>query len=275
MFNNLTGRPLYNGGSSYAPNRGSVGAAGAKGYMKRELRKDAIQQHGGSGPFGGVSQFGSDGESDTRSGIAARGLAGRAQQYMQSNGTGSVMGQPTFGGGGGPRRPGQQQGQQRPPHVTISKDGILQLPFDYQNASQAVELQRNLNKDLMDLQMDQQGVERDYLEGTRQNEQEYASNSRQALAGRAASGAAFSSAYGNDVSNLATGFNNQRASLDTNYNMFNQNADLQRNAASQYMNDMLQQLAVDRAEQLNSQAGSLGYGRIPKNGPRRKKAGKR
>lgn len=57
-----TGKTVY-GNGSYAPNRGTNNPAG---YIKREVNK--------TGPLGGVSNFGSTGRSETRSGLARKAL---------------------------------------------------------------------------------------------------------------------------------------------------------------------------------------------------------
>lgn len=81
----ITPRPVYRQ-SSFAPTRGQNDP---RGYIMREIAKRSrgakIQKmsktlakpapsFGKTGPFGGVSKFGSTGRSETRSGLAKRAL---------------------------------------------------------------------------------------------------------------------------------------------------------------------------------------------------------
>ncbi len=63
-----TGNRVYNG-VSQSPNRGQVSAKGAQGYIQREIRKKQV-----AGP---VRQVGGDGQSDSRSAVAAQALRRR------------------------------------------------------------------------------------------------------------------------------------------------------------------------------------------------------
>lgn len=68
----MTGKTVF-GNGSYAPTRGTNNPAG---YIKRDINK--------SGPFGGVSRFGSTGRSETRSGLAKAALARQETNDPQS-----------------------------------------------------------------------------------------------------------------------------------------------------------------------------------------------
>lgn len=70
MFNpaGLVGKTVYRGGS-YAPTRGQNNP---QGYIQREQKK--LPNERKQGPFGGVSNFGSTGLSETRAGLAKQAL---------------------------------------------------------------------------------------------------------------------------------------------------------------------------------------------------------
>ena len=90
-FNKLAaGRKVY-GQGSYAPTRGQVSAAGAQGYLQREINKPKKL-------YPGVSTFGNDGQSDTRSGIVAQALA-RRQSTNPVKAPSSGIGAPNQPGG--------------------------------------------------------------------------------------------------------------------------------------------------------------------------------
>lgn len=81
----ITPRPIYRN-SSFAPTRGTNNP---QGYIMRELAKRAKigmltrpnqtgakpATPGKTGPYGGVSKFGSTGRSETRSGLAKRAMS--------------------------------------------------------------------------------------------------------------------------------------------------------------------------------------------------------
>ena len=69
-----TGKRVYNGAGT-SPNKGQVSAKGAQGYIQRELRnKNDLNQKRQSG-MAAANPKGSDGQSDSRSAVAAKSLA--------------------------------------------------------------------------------------------------------------------------------------------------------------------------------------------------------
>lgn len=75
----LTGKTVF-GNGSHAPTRGTNNPAG---YIKREINNGADVNK--SGPFGGVSTFGSTGKSETRSGLARKALERQGSKEPKPN----------------------------------------------------------------------------------------------------------------------------------------------------------------------------------------------
>jgi hypothetical protein len=264
------------GGGSFAPNRGAVSAQGAQGYLRREIKKQ------NTGPFGGVSAVGRDGQSNTRSGVAQNILKRRADptpQRAMGGGSGIIAGdnkpkppiKPTTGGGGkdpigntGPMNPnGNPTGPSTPvpppvPTVVVSPTGQLNLPYDQQFSSEVLAALDQYNNELMDLQLDQQQEGLDYTIQRRDADSAYTGTKRSTLASNAARGTAFSSQYGTAVANNAQQYQNKIGDLDTKHSMFGQNNELRRAGILTAFQRMLSQSAMDYGNDLSEDAGNLG-----------------
>lgn len=258
-----TGKRVY-GGTSQAPNRGQVSAAGAQGYIKRELRN--------KNRAGVVRRMGSDGQSDNRSSIAAQALQRQRNQGRPIVGHPNNQGGPkppggggTFGGSGNPLNPlgggGGQQGGTVVPSVQVNANGILELPYNQDFAVEQLAAINDANNQLLGIKMegDQQALE--YGAGKRNAQLAYDNLQKQTLAKNAAGGTAFSSMYGQAVAGNATGFANQMGDLEQANTNFLNNQSLQQATIQSSLNQQLAALAQQYANDLNDQAGTLGYGR--------------
>jgi hypothetical protein len=144
--------------------------------------------------------------------------------------------------------------------VQITKDGILQLPYDQQFGTEQLAAITGANDELLGLKVegDQQAME--YGKTKRQTGLAYDSLRKQTLNENAAGGTAFSSKYGTAVASNATGYANELGDLETANTNFLQNQNLQRTTIQTALNQQLAALAQQQADNLNSQAGKLGYG---------------
>jgi hypothetical protein len=283
-----TGDRVY-GGFSRSPNLGQVSAAGAQGYIKRELRNKARA--------GVQRRIGGDGKSDNRSAVAASALQriggrnphnpwgpnqGRSHNPPgpgkgKGKGKGKDKGKkPPWGPDDGrpivnPPGPGNGNGNGQPPgtgpngpagvpQIQVSADGILQLPYNQDFSVEQLAAINDANDQLLSLKMqgDEQALE--YGQGKRQAELAYNALKSQTLNSNAAEGTAFSSRYGTAVANNATGFANEIAGLEQGNANFLQNRGLQVAGIQNSLNQQLAALAQQYAHDLNDQAGSLGYG---------------
>lgn len=262
------GRPVYPGGS-FAPNRGQVSAQGAQGYLQRELKK---------GPYGGVSQVGSDGRSDTRSGVAAsalqrrrpggkpQGPGGRPQGSNPPASTVSgVMPHPSTqqplpsNNNGGSQQPQVPQAPQ-PPQVVITPTGQLELPTTGQFSQDVLAALDQYNSDLIGLNMDEQSEGMEYTKNRRDTDIKYDDTKRSTLSNNASRGTAFSSGYGVAVSRNARDYQNMINDQDTKHNLFNQMSSLKRSSILTAFQRMLAQSAMNNANDLSGDAGNLGLG---------------
>ncbi len=283
------GRKVYDNGS-YAPTRGPVSAQGAQGYLKRELKN---RNQGNQGTYGGVSKVGSDGQSDTRSGVAAQALqrstktaagpwkpgTGGAQKSggvgaspfnpgpknPKPPGTGGVRPPTggTTGGGtgssGGGTTPPDPAAPVVPPSVTINAAGQLELPYNEAWTQGLIENMGEFNQQLADMQLEGQQQQLEYSDAKRNSELQYGQIQKQTLNNNAAGGTAFSSMYGQGVVNNANAYNNQVNSLDQANASFQNNMALQRSTIESSFNDQLRKQALEYAKEVALDAGNLGY----------------
>jgi hypothetical protein len=214
------------------------------GYIERELEKRRQQYQGGS-----------DGESDTRSGIAANAL--------QSNPTTNPASQTAAAPSPVPQAldPAAAQAQFYS-LIGASPDGSLQypqlnLPFDLDIANQrAGEVANYQQQNQQAIQALQQAAQQRLL-GTRAIDEAQPGLERGNLNQFAGRGMAFSSGYGTSVSDLARELFNKRAGVESDYQQNQQNIVNQglnnRNAFVQ----MLNQLASTQAERAAAKAAEL------------------
>ncbi len=200
----LTGNRVYRM-SSHAPNRGQVNATG---YIQRGIR----QQNQG------VSQWGSDGQSDTRSGIAAAALRARAAQSSQTaymnQGT-----QPNPGSWPGQANPQQPQPSQQntlmqpkqgalttnpfvapsmapTAKVQTTATGAIKLPYSFTNRLGIVSQRSKLGDTLAGLEKQRQADILSYLENSKGEADKYGQQARDLLDSYASRGLATSTGYG-------------------------------------------------------------------------------
>lgn len=249
----LVGKRRYKMGTSQSPNRGQVSAKGAQGYMRREL----------SGNNGMKKRRG---QSDRRSGVAKKAVG----KQPFNNGGRPVMGtQPGPNQGLGIPAPGQG-GMGSAPQVKINDQGLLELPYDQDMASEQLGLLQGANEQLLGLkgEADQQGME--YTQGLRDTNRAYDQVRAATLNKNAAQGTAFSSQYGTAVANNATSFANTIGDLERQNTMFNQQQAVQRGTIQSTLQQQLAALAQEYANKLGGQAGNLGFGKDPKPKPKSK-----
>lgn len=263
------GRTVY-GSGSYAPTRGQVSAQGMQGYLRRETRRN------NQGIYGGVSRFGGDGQSDTRSGMARQALA-----RQQQNKWGGIEGRPGFnpnvkggrggkGGGSGPRpvaNGGGANGTNAPvgapvstPSVVVNDDGTLELPYSPAWNEEILGGLQDTNSALLALQQQQQQQALQYASDKKGASDEYVTTKRDTLNDNASRGVAFSSGYGVAVGQDANNYNNLVNSLDLANSQANAGYDFDRTAIINAFKDQLRQGSLSYADSLVEGAGSLGYG---------------
>lgn len=281
MSQGLQGKNVY-GSGSFAPTKGRVSAKGAQGYLKREINNN----RGNVGVHGGAQRVGGDGESDTRSGVAAAALG------RQKNASTGV--------GGGPQNmptrrvvPGNQARAKKkrtngngrpappvntPPAVTVSDTGQITLPY---SDAWSEEMYSNLatqNAALLKLQQEQQQSNMLYENDLYETEKAYKEASRDNLNTAGSSGVAFSSAYGTAVGNTNNAHTTLKNQLARANAMDNQMFDTERTGIITNFKDTAARQALAYVQSLAEDAGNLGYGDSkPKNfsiGGKDKKKGK-
>ena len=261
------GRTVY-GSGSYAPTRGPVSPAGAQGYLKREMRKG-----GNVGLFGGVSRLGRDGQSDTRSGMAAAAMQ-RQDRWAGKEGGPGFNPNSTHKGGKTGITPAQtrphtiappitpQQTQPVTPTVTVNAAGTLELPYNQQYSEDVLAGLADTNQALLALQQQQQQQALAYAEQQRQEGINYTNQQRGTLNDNAARGVAFSSGYGVAVGNDANNHNNMLNQLAQDNANKNAEFEFNRTTIMNAFKDSLRQAAQQYGNELNDDAGSLGYGSV-------------
>lgn len=235
-----------------------------------------------------VRPVGRDGESDSRSGVAAAALS-RMQGMGSQSPPRNLQAQPVRGGGKRmpPRLPGRQPapGRGQPPvnHMTrnqalnwsqqnrnvrqdmptvrVTRDGIIQLPYSEQWGQTQYDAVNQANAGLLGLKTagDQQALE--FQNAQRQAGLDYDTQKSQTLSSNAASGTAFSSQYGTAVANNARDYANQQGELHSRNTAFLQNQSLQRQAIANALSQQLGQGVRGISKEFDEKAGDLGYGR--------------
>lgn len=252
-----TGNRVYRGVGT-SPNMGPVSAKGAQGYLQRELRKPAAAT---------ARPVGSDGKSDSRSGVAARALnntiggrpqAGKLNQPKGPQGVNSGLGQK-----GQHQQPvGAAPAQQAPvvPQIKVNANGQLELPYSQNLSLAAMQALQGSNDDLMALQQEEQELQQMVQQGRRDAETQYGQLKEQTLSGNASNGTAFSSMYAKGVADNATAYSNTLADLSRQETDGQQQFAARRAAIQNSLAQTLAQQAQEEADALNEDAGSLGYG---------------
>lgn len=251
-----TGNVVYGAGGT-APNRGQVSAAGAQGYIQRELNNQA--------KAGVVSQKGADGLSDRRSTVAAQSL-----NRMKQNGAGSVSGlqKSKLPSGGGAQTP-DQLGIKQPSkpagttEIKITEDGQLQLPYTNTMSAGALEALEYQQQALMELNLQGQQQSAQYAEQHRLIDENERLDRRDNLNRNAASGTAFSSQYARDVDNTSRQYTQERADLELANTGWQNEQATRRAAIEASVNRILNMSAYDNVNELAEDAGNHGYGKDP------------
>jgi hypothetical protein len=257
------GKTVYSQGS-FAPTRGRVSSQGVQGYIDREQRKPAS-----------VSRVGRDGQSDTRSGVAAKAL----KKHMFDNGgrqisTAPVQAPvlPTSGvynvTSGFPSTPGSADYASPnpstptlPTSLVANASGQLELPYSDAWNSELLDALNESNASLADLSIQSQNQALEYAKTKRNLGIGYTDTKRSSLNNAAGAGTAFSSGYGLRVGRDAQENLNANNDLDAANTAFANQINLQRSQITNAFNSRLQQAVSEYAAQLAAeQAGSLGYG---------------
>lgn len=270
-----TGKRLYGLGSRTAPNRGQVSAAGAQGYLQREMRRKNMQNPLNRGTRGPMQ--GGDGKSDRRSGIAAQMLKKKQIQTKKFANGGSKTTHTEWEAQ--PKPSAMQTAQdavqaqilqqkqkqlaqqaQQPPAIKANENGILELPYNQQYSEDQYAAVDEANQQLLALkqQGDDQALE--YGQQKRGLQQGYEQNKAQTLNRNAAGGTAFSSMYGTGVANNATQFANDMGALEQGNTNFLNNSAAQRAAIQNSLNQQLGLATQRYGDALGGEAGTLGYG---------------
>ncbi len=258
----LRGRNVY-GSGSYAPTKGRVSAAGSQGYLKRSIRQQ----------INPVRSVGGDGQSDTRSGLAAAAMQRRIAQQPKNNGfhVASTTPFPTAqqpqpvnpngqAVGGGAQSGAAANSMGGTPQVVVNNNGQLELPYSPAWSQELLTQMGQYNSDLAALQADQQQSNLQFAAQRRLTDTEYTDTKRTTRNRNGGAGTLFSSAYGvqslddaNDYQNTINELTAQQSASETAY-------DTQRTAIINGFKSILQQQALQYAESVAENAGSLGYG---------------
>lgn len=262
MFNKFAaGRKVYGQGAT-APTRGQVDPGG---YIRRELSRRNTQQ--------GVSRVGRDGQSDTRSGIAAKAIHGNIGNNIgrpNANGMqqpGQQMSQwqaPTFGQGAGQgsavTTPGVGMGAAPPTPVQVNNNGVLELPYNSEYANQALDAQQSFDDEMMSLNFEEQNQQAEMARFMRELESGYVDRQRETLSGAAGNGMLYSSQYTTGANNDATQYNNTKNDATNQNTNFMSQLAARRNSAQSGFNQLIQRITQGYADSLSEDAGNLGYG---------------
>lgn len=246
LMNNLVGKRVYNN-SSYAPSQGTVNP---QGYIQREINNPNSSDNN-QGVYGGVSQTGNDGQSDTRSGLAAQAL--RRQFNNEDSASSQASGQT------------REQSSYVPtaynpnlPEVQITPLGQLKIPFNFKYASSVLNEKQKADASLMKLQQDRQNDLRQYLTSYRDSNKNYGIAQLGSLNNAASTGTVFSSGFGKRIADDATTFNNQITGLDMSEADSRNSANSSRASINDAFKSALSQYANDAGYSLDQSAG--GYG---------------
>lgn len=241
-----TGRTIYRA-SSYAPTRGTVDPTG---YIQRELRKR------------GVSNFGADGQSDTRSGLAQRSL--------NRSPTLTPVGQPQAKGRntnktsqGASNAPTPASTVPTTPAVTtpvvnVSPTGQIQLTLPAEDASNldAIQKQAEMQQALLELQQEHQNQALAYQQNIAAAAKAYEDQQLARTNDSSGRGLGFSSAHGVGVVKDSEGYNTAKNTLDTGWANFQNQNETAKNSITTAFQNYLAGLAQERAA--NADAASMG-----------------
>jgi hypothetical protein len=281
-----TGKRLYRGGTSISPNKGPVSGAGKQGYRQREMRNQMRRpqpQLGGRPVVGGMQTPGIR----NNMGPVNAPRPPAMQNNMPTNGprpTGNLGGprptgpgtgatpangpRPNGTGPGGVRTPYNNQGRPTTgpptpgsvPQIQVTKDGILQLPYNQQFATDQLQAITGANDELLALKAagDEQALK--FASGQRDLGQQHQAQQTQTLNSNASGGTAFSSAYGTQTARNAQDYAKQLGDLQGQNTSFMNNQALQRASIQSGLNSQLQQMAQAHAAGLGGLFGTLGFG---------------
>ncbi len=146
------------------------------------------------------------------------------------------------------------------PVVKINENGQLDLPYGSAFGNSMLDYQTQMNSQLQDLQQSQQAQASDYAQKKRDLGQQYTEQQRGTLNQNASRGTAFSSAYGTQVADNATQYNNANNDLNTADAQAQAGYSSARTGIETAFNNYLRQAVLDRGVELAGQAGKLGYG---------------
>jgi hypothetical protein len=235
---------------------GTVSAKGAQGYLKREVKN---RNQGGV-----VRPVGRDGKSDSRSGVAARAL----NQGLASHG-GRTPATKTK------TKPGQQQATNPTPlqnaaaqdplapapiQLKVTPNGTLELPYNQSFSSDALQAFKEGNDELLSLQQEEQAMQQEVMQGRRDADTQYGQLKTQTLSTAGGGGTTFSSAHGKRIADDATAYSNTLADISKREADFTQNASARRAAIQSALAMQLAEGAQGYGDELNEEAGDLGYG---------------
>lgn len=257
------GKPVY-GSGSYAPTRGPVSAAGSMGYVQREMQKNA------------VSKTGNDGQSDSRSGLAAAALsrsavnAAPAAVTQKTSTTPAASAPKTTLQSNAPAAPSAPAAavasapQTSAPTGTPATDvqvnslGQLQLPYSANWGAEVLAALEQGNADILQMQLDSQKESQQFADDSRNLDKMYASDQASDSNISAARGLTKTSAYAKEITDSASEYSNQKNSLTSNHGLFQQGLISKRNQIQSNFDRTLSKGALSLADEQAQQAGSLG-----------------
>lgn len=162
----------------------------------------------------------------------------------------------------------------KPPVVTVSPNGQLNLPWNLDNNLQAIDAYHKQQQGLLGLQEQEQQYNMGYVRDVRDAEQGYDMMRDQTRNNFAARGMGFSTAHANQAEFDATNYNNYVTDRNLDQTNFMNAIAARRLGLENNFNDVLRALAVENAMDSSKRAGDLGYGRSQEkpnqNGKKRK-----
>lgn len=199
----LRGRVVY-GNGSLAPNKGRVSAAGAQGYIQREVAKRRQA----------MSPVGKDGQSDRRSGIAQAAMARATPKKPPTK---------TPVKGTQPKKPAPKPKPKKPaapapvpykpPAISVSPTGAITFPMG-QYGPEMEQALADYNTQIMTLQQQDQQNALEYQDALRQANEGYSTQRRSTLNDAAARGMAYSTGYSQAVGQDASNYTNTVGKLN-------------------------------------------------------------
>ena len=254
VVSNLVGNRVFRASSS-APNRGQVSVQGANGYLQRSLNQRATTQSAqytpvsqGSNPLrGGVSQWGADGQSDTRSGVTENTL-----DRLDNNNPGQPGAVKSFAG---QSTPGLKSMINPDTNVQITKTGALKLPFNFKYSAGILNQKKAAMANLLKIQQARQAEAIEYQNNLYDANSGYDKTRLSTLSDNAARGTAFSSGYGKSVADNASTFNTLIGKLASAEKLSKTNEIQASNQERQSLNDYLKMAAVEQGYTYDQEAG--------------------